>query len=231
MTNTDKTDQASTAAAVAVDRKMDVLRDQARRLRLSHMASKLPDLLHNAAIESPSYLDFAISLLDTECKGRAATDLNRRLTQARLPRTNNLDNFDFGHSAGISRSQLKQMRELVWVDQKYNLVLMGPSGTGKTYIAAGLVRDAVIQGMRAKIFTMEDLVGVLRRKDLSSIGMRSYESILRCDLLAIDDIMLMPMKKEEAVAFFNLINSLHEKTSIIIILVLFYFVRNNVNKS
>ena len=51
---------------------------------------------------------------------------------------------------------------------------------------------------------------------MSSSAMNAYNSILKCNLLGIDDIMLMPMKKEEAVAFFNLVNNLHEKTPIII---------------
>ena len=64
--------------------------------------------------------------------------------------------------------------------------------------------------------TMEDIVNCLRLKDISTPAMMTYNKILRAQLLAIDDIMLFPVKREEATAFFNLINTLHEKTSIII---------------
>lgn len=138
------------------------------------------------------------------------------MKQAKLPRNCDLDNFDFNHSAGITKSQLHQLRELVWLDQMYNLIFMGPSGTGKTYMAAGLVRDAVMKGYRAQFVTMDNLISVLRMKDVSSSAMSAYNGYLKSDLFAVDDIMLMPMKKEEAVAFFNLINALHEKTSVII---------------
>jgi DNA replication protein DnaC len=63
---------------------------------------------------------------------------------------------------------------------------------------------------------MEALVDILRMKDVSSSAMSQYNSIVRCNLLGVDDIMLMPMKKEESVAFFNLINTLYERTSVII---------------
>lgn len=53
-------------------------------------------------------------------------------------------------------------------------------------------------------------------KDVSSSAMSAYNRMLKLNLLGIDDIMLMPMKKEESVAFFYLINTLHEKTSVII---------------
>ena len=93
---------------------------------------------------------------------------------------------------------------------------MGPSGTGKTFLAAGLVFDAVKAGYKAYLMTMEDIVNCLRLKDISTPAMMTYNKILRAQLLAIDDIMLFPVKREEATAFFNLINTLHEKTSIII---------------
>lgn len=56
----------------------------------------------------------------------------------------------------------------------------------------------------------------LKMKELSTSAMMTYNRIVHAGLLAIDDIMLFPVKKEEATAFFNLINTLHEKTSIII---------------
>ena len=64
--------------------------------------------------------------------------------------------------------------------------------------------------------TMEELVRILRTKDTLPKSMSAYNRILRCNLLCIDEITLMPLKREEAVAFFNLINALHEKTSVII---------------
>ena len=157
-----------------------------------------------------------MAILQDEVSVRQQNDLQRRMKQAKLPRNCDLDNFDFNHSAGITKSQLHQLRELVWLDQMYNLIFMGPSGTGKTYMAAGLVRDAVMKGYRAQFVTMDNLINVLRMKDMSSSAMSAYNGYLKSDLFAVDDIMLMPMKKEEAVAFFNLINALHEKTSVII---------------
>jgi DNA replication protein DnaC len=216
MMNTDITKAAPGPSRNGVEDKMKALLEYTRKLHLGHLRDRLPDLLHEASVNSPSYLDFSLELLRTEQNGRDATDLARRLAQARLPRTCDLDKFDFGHSAGVTKAQLRQMRELVWVDQCFNLILMGPSGVGKTFIAAGLIRDAVLRGMKARLYTMEDLVAILRRKDTSSTGMRAYENLLKVELLAIDDIMLMPLKKEEAIAFFNLVNSLHERTSVII---------------
>ena len=188
----------------------------AKALRLSHLRNGCAEIIHKAQIEKPSYMEFIMRILKDEVAVRQQNDLLRRMKQAKLPRNCDLDNFDFNHSAGITKPQLQQLRELVWLDQMFNLIFMGPSGTGKTYMAAGLVRDAVMKGYRAQFVTMDNLINVLRMKDVSSSAMCAYNGYLKSDLFAVDDIMLMPMKKEEAVAFFNLINALHEKTSVII---------------
>ncbi len=131
---------------------------------------------------------------------------------ARLPKDHNLDKYDFNMANGMTVPQLKQLRELLWMEQNYNLILMGPSGTGKTYVAAGLINDAVKSGHKAYFITMEELITVLKMKEM----INTYNRLLKAHLVAIDDIMLFPIKKHEAVAFFNLINHLHEQTSVII---------------
>lgn len=172
--------------------------------------------IHQAQIDKPTYLDYTCDVLEQEVKQRQKTDLERRIKLAHLPRNHNLDVYDYAFACGINKLQLEQLRELVWLEQAYNLVLMGPSGTGKTFIAAGLIHDAVNKGYRAYFTGMEDLVNVLRMKDMTSSALNAYNRYVRAHLIAIDDIMLLPIKKHEAVAFFNLINHLHEKCSIII---------------
>ena len=204
------------AAQVVQNAEMEEIRQYAKFLRLSNVRSNCSDIIHKAQIDKPTYLTYTKEVLKDEVETRQRNDLLRRMRQAKLPKNCDLDRFDFNHSAGITKSQLQQMRELVWLDQLYNLIFMGPSGTGKTFMTAGLIRDAVMRGYKALFMTMEALVNILRLKEVSSSAMNAYNGILRCNLIGIDDIMLMPMKKEEAVAFFNLINNLHEKTSIII---------------
>lgn len=204
------------AAQVVQNAEMEEIRQYAKALRLSNLRSNCADIIHKAQIDKPTYLTYTKVILKDEVDTRQKNDLLRRMRQAKLPKNCDLDRFDFNHSAGITKSQLQQLRELVWLDQMYNIIFMGPAGTGKTFMTSGLIRDAVMRGYKAQFMTMEALVNILRIKDISSSAMNAYNAILRCNLIGIDDIMLMPMKKEEAVAFFNLVNNLHEKTSIII---------------
>jgi DNA replication protein DnaC len=93
---------------------------------------------------------------------------------------------------------------------------MGPSGTGKTYIAAGLCFDAIAKGYKAYFKTMEELIKVLKLKEITRTAAVEYKRILKANLLVIDDIMMFPVTQQEAVSLFNLINDLHDKASLII---------------
>jgi len=197
-------------------KEIEIIRQYADNLRLTQLKKEPESLIHNAQIDKPTYMEFTKLLLEQEVVERQRKDVEKRISLARIPTNHNLENFDFNYSAGVSKPQLKELRELLWLDQNYNLILMGPSGTGKTFIASGLIYDAVKSGYRAYFKTMEELISVLRMKDMTGSAMNAYNRLLRAHLIAIDDIMLFPIKKQEAVAFFNLINQLHEKCSIII---------------
>lgn len=185
-------------------------------LRLSLLKNSAESTLHQAQIDKPSYIDYTKDLLKAEVIQRQKTDFIRRLKMARLPVNHNLDDYDFNFSSGITKPQLNQLRELLWLEQNYNVILMGPSGTGKTYIASGLIYQAVKSGYKAYFLSMDQLIAILRTKEITSSALSNYNRLTKAHLIAIDDIMMFPVKKHEAVAFFNLINHLHEKSSVII---------------
>lgn len=186
------------------------------RLRLSYIPNNVEQLIVDAQNNKLTYQDFLEKALYEETKTREHKAYLNRLKQAKLPPKYDLNEYDFTHSTGMSERQLNELRQLAWLDSAYNLILIGPSGTGKTYIASGLIYDAIKVGKKAYMISMEDILTCLRTKDMSISALTTYNKWLKADLLAIDDIMLIPVKKEEAASFFNLINSLHEKTSIII---------------
>ncbi len=192
------------------------IKQNADYLRLSMIRNQAESLIHDAQIENPGYLDYTHNLLDQEVQQRKRTDMERRIKMANLPRHHNLDQYDYKVSSSISQKQMTELRQMLWVEQVYNLVLMGPSGTGKSYIAAGLINDAVAKGYKAYFTTMEDILNMLRVKEITATALSAYNRYLKAHLIAIDDIMLFPIKKNDAVALFNFINHLHEQCSLII---------------
>jgi DNA replication protein DnaC len=199
-----------------MESKTDTLRSIARQLKLSGIANEMDNLFVKAQKDKCSFVDFALDLLNTEIEYRNQQNLIRRLKMAKLPTSHDLNKWDGNQQKGISKQQLSQLRECLWLEQKFNLVLMGPSGTGKTFIAAGLCNEALLQGYRACFRTMEQLIYLLKMKDITKSAAKEYDTLLKSDLLVVDDIMMFPMEKKQAVSLFNLVDHLHQSASMIV---------------
>jgi len=196
--------------------KAHVIVEYASQLNLGGMKNLLEDTITKASEEKISYTDFALELLKLEIDHRARRDLEKRTKTAWLPLKHDLDGYEFAFANGLSKQQLNQLRECHWLEQNYNLVLMGPSGVGKTYIAAGLCNDALKKGYRAYFRTMEQIIEMLKMKEITRSAATEHKRLLKAHMLVIDDIMMFALDKKQAVSLFNFINHLHEKASFIV---------------
>lgn len=196
--------------------RLELFKDQARELKLHGLVSGIEPLLENAQKNKISYLEHSLDMLDKEAKYRCSVEQIKRMKAAKLPLHHDLDEYNPAVINGISIQQLRQLRELLWLDQHFNLMLSGPSGTGKTYIAAGLCYDALRNGYRAMFRSIDQIVHVIRMKSITSIAAAEYKRLLKAQLLVIDDIMMFPLEKEIAVGLFQLINQMYERSSFII---------------
>ncbi|GAI63197.1 unnamed protein product, partial [marine sediment metagenome] len=196
--------------------KTQVIMEYAAQLKLSGIHASLEEIISDANQQKSSYADFAMNLLKLEVDNRSKRDLERRQKNAWLPLNHDLEEYDHSFTNGISRQQINQLRECMWLEQNFNLVLMGPSGVGKTYLAAGLCNDALKKGYKAYFRTMEQIMEMLKLKDITRSAGTEYKRLLKSHLLVIDDIMLFALDKQQAAALFNFINHLHEKASFIV---------------
>lgn len=136
----------------------DKIKRYCDRLRLSYIPNNINEIIVDAQKRKPTYLDFLEKVLEVETNTREYKTYLVRLKTAKLPPKYDLNDYDFNFSTGISEQQLKELRQLAWLDQAYNLVLMGPSGTGKTYIASGLIYDTIKARKKAYMISMEDIL-------------------------------------------------------------------------
>jgi len=196
--------------------KLNKIKTYMESLRLYASLGKLEELMQQAQKTKISYLDFTLLFLETEVERRKEKDLQRKLKIAQLPKYHDLNDYNYQVTNGITEAQLKQLRELLWMEQAFNLILMGPSGVGKTFIGAGLGYDALKMGYKVVFRTMQELITTLKMKDVIHSYRNDFKQIQRANLVIIDDMMMFPMGKEEANSLFQLVNKLHESASFVI---------------
>lgn len=187
-----------------------------RQFKITGLAAGLPGAVSVAERENLGYMEFIYRLFQAEAAHRQLRDTEKRRKAAGLPLKHNLDFYNNQTGNGLSPVRINQLRELNWLDGGFNIMLMGPSGTGKTFLAAGLCADAVEKGYKAYFRTMDQLLRVLKMKDAVRSAQAEHKRLLTADLIVIDDIMLFPVEKQMAVELFNFINAIYEQTCIII---------------
>jgi DNA replication protein DnaC len=192
------------------------LKQHMRTLRISEAAGILDNLLMEAEKKGFTYQEFLGKLLKHEVKRRDEKSMERRLKQAAFPEHKSLDEFDIGKQKSLSQKQLKQLRELHWLEQAYNIILLGPPGVGKTFIAIGLGLDAVYNGYKVSFITMGDLVHVLKTQEITRGSKTKLKRIIASDLVIIDDLMFLAIDRHEGNLFFQLINKLYGQSSVIV---------------
>jgi DNA replication protein DnaC len=100
--------------------------------------------------------------------------------------------------------------------RRENLVVCGPSGTGKTFLLEALGHQAVEAGLKVAWFTLEDLGVLLRRHRADDTVTRAIARVLRADLVVVDDIGLLPVAQDAAEGLYRLVDAAHEKRAVAI---------------
>lgn len=192
------------------------LQDHFRQLRLAETAEELPQLLREAEKASWTYLEFLEAVTTFELNKREIKSMERRMKWARFPFVKTLHEFNVEEQTAITERQLTQLQEFSWLEKQYNLILLGPPGVGKTFLAVGLGIQAIQKGFQVYFVTMGELIQLLKTQEFAHKSQVQLKRLQASDLVIIDDLMYMAMDQREANLFFQLINHLYERSSIVL---------------
>jgi DNA replication protein DnaC len=186
-------------------------------LQLDLVASEYPGIAQAAADTQASFSDFLERLLKTELDGRHERAKRTLLKMATLPAIKTLEDYDFAFAAGTPKAQIQELSSLAFIERAENIVLLGPSGVGKTHLALALSYRAVMSRIKTRFITAADLMlqlAAAHRKD----QLKSYinRAILGPKLLVIDELGYLPFGREEANLLFQVVAKRYERGSIII---------------
>lgn len=196
------------------DDRMQALCEQ---LRLPAIAAQWPALAQHAVAQESSYGQFLEQALQAEIAAR--TERTRQTLQklATLPAVKTLEQFDFTFATGVSKPQVMELASLAFIERAENVVLLGPSGVGKTHLAIALAMRAIQAGIKTRFLSAADLM--LQLASANGQGrLREYfnRAVLGPRLLIVDELGYLPFGREEAALFFNVVAKRYERGSMIL---------------
>ena len=192
---------------------IDEVVDLLRTLRLPHMRAAAPELLATAKAQRWEPAEAMRALLTEELAGRQASSIRARRKAAGFPTGKTFDASDETVSSIPAPTQ-RALRTLEWIQRHENLVVCGPSGTPKTHFLEALGQAAVDAGHKVTWFSLEHLGALVRRHGADDTAAKAIRRIMRADVIAIDDIGLLPVATETAEALYRVVDAAYEKRSI-----------------
>lgn len=195
----------------------DRIAELCQQLKLVRMDSEWAALAQHAARSESSFADFLESVL---CSEKQAREERKRLILGRLatmPSIKTLEQFDWAQAGGAPKAQILELGHLAFVERAQNVVMLGPSGVGKTHIALALCQRAVLAGYKARFITAADLMMQLATaKAQNRLKQYFNRAVLGPKLLVVDEIGYLPFGRDEANLFFNVVAKRYEQGSMVL---------------
>jgi DNA replication protein DnaC len=187
-----------------------------RALKMPGLLRRLEELSRQAEAENWSPLDIIENALATEVASREASAVLTRVREARFPDLLTIDTFDFAVAAGVNKAQILALARGAFVDDKQNVVFVGPVGTGKTHLATALGVEVARQRKRVTWHRAADLVrALIEARSARELG-KLERRLARSKLLVLDELGFVPFDREGGELLFNLLSSRHRVASTVI---------------
>jgi DNA replication protein DnaC len=193
-----------------------LLKHHLKALKLPTVLAECEKVAQRAAAENVDYLGFLLQVCELELIERERRAAERRLKAARFPTAKALDSFDFTARPGLNKPLVLDLVRGDYLTRRENVLLVGPSGTGKTHLATALGSAACAQGKRVRFWRVTELLTALREADDERCLRRLRGQLAKLDLLILDEFGYVPASKAGAELLFDVIATAYERSSVLL---------------
>ena len=195
---------------------MHQLTPHLKRLRLSGILETLDVRNQQAITDKWSHIEFLLRLMQDEVERRDQKQLALRLRRATINTSKTLETFDFSFNPTVNRQQILDLAGCLYIQQKRNVIICGPTGVGKSHLAQALAHEACRRSYKVLFTTTHDMLSHLNAGRADGSYPRRLNSYLKPDLLIIDDFGLKALQPPGPEDFYDVISQRYEQGSILL---------------
>jgi DNA replication protein DnaC len=187
-----------------------------KELRLFGMYQWLENAAQTGAIHDVNNNELLAHLIEAEYDDRFDRRLQRLIKNAGFRFICQLEDIKYTAERNLTKKQILKISDLNWLKHGENIIMTGSTGTGKTFLACAIGMKACMQGYRVQFFPANKLFYQLKYAKSCGNYLRTFEKIIKNDLLIIDDFGLEILDKESRISFFEILEEITGKKSLII---------------
>ena len=171
--------------------------EKLQQMRLFGMATAFGELLEDPGAEKLSFEEKFSLLVDREETDRADRRLQRRLKRAKFDEPACMEDINYEHNRGLDRAQMRSLATCRWVREHHNVIFVGPTGTGKTWLSCALGHKACLEGFKAEYHKLRSLLTDLEIARADGRSLKVARRLARTHVLILDDWGLEPLTDQQ----------------------------------
>ena len=190
--------------------------DQLRRLRLNGMADAYAEQSGSREAEALSFDERLGLLVDRERSDRDSKILSTRLRTARLKHPASVEDLDYSAARGLDKTVVRSLARCAYVREHQNILIVGATGTGKTYLACALAHKACLEGFTARYERLSRLLETVSIARADGTHRKLITHLAKVDVLVLDDWCLAPITGQGRNDLLEILDDRHNNRSTIV---------------
>ncbi|MEI8231194.1 MAG: ATP-binding protein [Actinomycetes bacterium] len=193
------------------------LEEKLRYLRLTELLATWDEQLAQAKVKAPSYTAFTKQIIDREVAAKKERARLLRLHRAQIEEPYLIETYPFDRQPGVAKKKVLELFDsMTYITRKQNVILIGPTGVGKTGLATSLLIHAINRGSTGRFITFPDLLDELYRSSADHSEKKVLKKYAAYECLLVDELGYVEIDPHQAGLFFTLMKQRHKKSTTLI---------------